>query len=37
MKKRLTVLLAAMVLMMTAFSAARADGQIRVLPIDLSG
>ena len=37
MKNRLTVLLTAMVLMMTAFSAARADGQIRVLPIDLSG
>ena len=37
MKKKLTALMIAIVLALTAFSAALADGQIRILPIDLSG
>ena len=36
MKKRLTALLM-MILLMAVFSAALADGQIRILPIDMSG
>ena len=37
MKKKLTALMIAIVLVLTAFSAALAEGQIRILPIDLSG
>ena len=37
MKKKLTALMIAIVLALTAFSAALADGQIRILPVDLSG
>ena len=37
MKKRLTALLMAAILVLAAIPAALADGQIRILPIDMSG
>ena len=37
MKKKLASLMAVIVLVLTASSAALADGQIRILPVDLSG
>ena len=37
MKKRLVALLTAAVLVLAALPAALADGQIRILPIDMSG
>ena len=37
MKKRMTALLLAVILLTAAFPAALADGQIRILPIDMSG
>lgn len=37
MKKRLVALLTAAVLVLAALPAALADGQIRILPVDMSG
>ena len=37
MKRRLTALLMAAILVLAAIPAAMADGQIRILPIDMSG